>query len=469
MISLPRRHLIMGLSSLPLLAACRPRHEGPWASDVAQVESTPLASRRFPSATRQVQDALAGSTGAVCIAGGRYSMGGQTSRSHAMQLDMAGYDALLWIDPHKRVARVQSGMRWRTLQDHLDPLGLSVKVMQSFSNFTVGGSVSVNCHGRYIGHGAIASTVRAIQLVTADGQVLELDRTHNQQVFAAVIGGYGGLGVITEVELDLSDNVRMSRTAQRVPLEDYPQWFADTVLGNPLSVMHNADLLPPHFNEPLSITWNKTHDPLTDHARLTPVGARYSKQQNLIWSATELPAGGQMRDHFLTGRILSEPRVVWRNREASLDVASLEPRTRLMSTYLLQEYFIPVAGFAEFAKAMRRVLSKFDPEVLNVSIRHAPQDPLSLLSWSPQDVFCFVLYHKQRNFPWCDDSARIWTRELVAAALDAGGRHYLPYRLHASRAQVRKAYRGMNQWMEIKHQLDPQLRFRNHMLDAYFL
>lgn len=47
-------------------------------------------------------------------------------------------------------------MRWRDLQDHLDPHDLSVRTMQSYANFSVGGSVSVNVHGRYVGHGPIA-------------------------------------------------------------------------------------------------------------------------------------------------------------------------------------------------------------------------------------------------------------------------------------------------------------------------
>ena len=44
--------------------------------------------------------------------------------------------------------------------------------------------------------------------------------------------------------------------------------------------------------------------------------------------ATELPAGHRVRDRMLTEGMLAEPRVVMRNLEASLDVASLEPRTR---------------------------------------------------------------------------------------------------------------------------------------------
>ena len=45
------------------------------------------------------------------------------------------------------------------------------KIMQSFSNFTVGGSLSVNCHGDYVGLGPVVESVRSLRIVTADGAI----------------------------------------------------------------------------------------------------------------------------------------------------------------------------------------------------------------------------------------------------------------------------------------------------------
>jgi FAD/FMN-containing dehydrogenase len=61
---------------------------------------------------------------------------------------------------------------WRDLQKVIDKHNLSVKIMQTYANFTVGGSVSVNCHGRYIGHGPIVSSVLELKLITASGQLI---------------------------------------------------------------------------------------------------------------------------------------------------------------------------------------------------------------------------------------------------------------------------------------------------------
>lgn len=178
-------------------------------SNVTQLYSVEVARIASPRATDEVSALIKNWSGQVAVGGGRYSMGGQVAIRGGLHLDMRQMNQLLWLRRAQRTVRVQAGMRWRELQDRLDPLGLAVKTMQSFSNFTVGGSVSVNAHGRYVGHGPVGHSVRALQLVLADGAVVETSPASNRELFAAAIGGYGAIGVITEVELELADNVRI--------------------------------------------------------------------------------------------------------------------------------------------------------------------------------------------------------------------------------------------------------------------
>lgn len=431
------------------------------------MERTGVAGIVRPVDTAQVRDHVVQSQGAISIRGAGYSMGGQIVAPGSLHIDMRGMDRLLSLDPGRRRVRVQAGMRWRDLQERIDPHDLSVAIMQSYSNFSVGGSVSVNCHGRYVGAGPIAHSVRALQLVTADGSVLELDRERHAALFAAAIGGYGGLGVVTEVELELAANHAIAREAGFVALDDYPDFFRAHVLGDPDAVLHNADLAPPAFDRPLAITWRRTDEAPTVADRLVPRGLDYSREQNLIWLVSEFPASTGLRERYLTDRLLGERMVVMRNYEASLDAASLEPRTRALSTYLLQEYFVPVAAFGGFARAMARILREHEVNALNVSIRHSPADRDSLLKWAPAPVFSFVLYYKQRTSDRADRDSRRWTRRLVDAALAAGGRYYLPYRLHASRGQFERAYPEAAAFAAIKRDVDPGHRFRNRLWDRY--
>lgn len=469
-VALDRRRALqmLGVGALsPWLATnCARAPDRPSVRDIAAIGETPVAGIARPRSVADIVRLLRASDAPLSIGGARCSMGGQTACPGSLHVDMRGLQGV-GIDPIAMRARVQAGARWRDLQDRLDPLGLSVRIMQSYANFTIGGSLSVNCHGRYVGRGPLVNSVRALQLVAADGRLLELSRERQPALFAAVVGGYGGLGIVTEVELDLDRNERIARSAERVALQDYPAYFAERVLADPDAVLHNADMAPPRFDATVAVTWRRTEDPPTSPERLVPRGADYSRQQTLIWATSELPGGEGIRDRELTQRLLSERVVAWRNHEASLDIASLEPRTRRFSTYLLQEYFIPVPAFLDFARAMSRILRRHDVNLLNVSIRHAPADRDSLLRWAPVDVFSFVLYHKQRNTRAADHATGEWTRLLVDAALDCGGRHYLPYRLHATPGQFLRAYPEAREFAALKSRVDPRNRFRNQLWNRY--
>ena len=465
-----RRRLAAGVLAAPIVAtaaSCRRGDDAHRIDDVSRLDETEVAAILRPQSTEAVSAALSRTTAPVSIGGGRYSMGGQTAWPDSLHLDMRGMRRLLHLDTAKRRVRVQAGMRWRELQTLIDPHDLSVAIMQSYSNFTVGGSVSVNCHGRYVGKGPIANSIVALRMVAANGDVLDLDRESQPALFHAAIGGYGGLGVVTEVELELDRNGRIAREAEFVALGDYPAWFRENIIDRDDAVLHNADLAPPDYDHPLAITWRRTDAPTTIAERLIPADRDYGREQSLIWAASELPYGDEVRERKMTRLQLQERPVVWRNREASLDADALEPRTRRFSTYLLQEYFIPAENFLGFAALLRRILLAHEVNALNVSIRHSPADPGTLMRWAPRDVFSFVLYYKQRSSRWADADASRWTRQLIDAALGMGGRYYLPYRLHATKAQFARAYPEAEAFAALKARIDPQRRFRNRLWETY--
>lgn len=439
-------------------------------ANVTGLYSVRVARIETPHSTDEVATLVrACRHGQIAIGGGRFSMGGQVAVLGGLHVDMRQMNKIVWLRPEEHAVRVQAGMRWRDLQDHLDSAGLAVKTMQSYANFTVGGSVSVNCHGRYVGHGPIGNTVRALQLVLADGTVVESNPTVQTELFRAAIGGYGAIAVITEVELELADNVRMERVVEEVPLERYVAHFKENVLADKRAVLHNADLLPPLFDRPVSVTWRQTPEtnPLTETARLVPRGQTYGLEQNTIWSITELPGGQTLRKKFIQPMQTGKPAVKWLSHEASLDVAVLEPRTRVMSTYVLQEYFIPELRAMAFVREMAKVLQRHNVVALNVSIRHSPADTVSLLPWAPEDVFSFVLYYKQRTWTRAQKAVGVWTRELIEAALQHGGRYYLPYQLHATKQQFESAYPEVTQLRRLKQQVDPMGKFSNELWRRY--
>ncbi len=394
-------------------------------------------------------------------------MGGQIAVKNGRHIDMRQLSRLIWFRPSEMTVRVQAGMTWRALLDLLDPHQLSVKIMQSYSNFTIGGSISVNCHGRYVGAGSVANSVRALSIVLADGTQIEASRTLNADIFCAAIGGYGACGIIVEAELDLGRNVRMARSVKESSLTEYFNQFANSVVQDRTAIMHNADLLPPRFDRVVSVTWRETDAPITQRDGLIPRGQRYSIDQDAIWLLTEVPGVANVRSAITHPLLKAASAVRWRNQEASLDIASLEPRTRRISTYVLQEFFVPIENAQAFAVAMAKLIRLRNVEVLNVSIRHSPADHISLLPWAKSEVFSFVLYFKQRTHNKAMEVVGTWTRELIEIALSLNGRYYLPYQLHATRRQFERAYPEATALRALKARVDPNGKLSNELWERY--
>ena len=420
-----------------------------------------------PRTVEEVRAVLRLAPGPVSVGGGRFSMGGQTATEGATQLDMRGLDRVLSVDVEKRLLTVEAGATWRKIQEHLDPLGLSVKIMQSYANFTVGGALSVNAHGRYVNQGPVARSVRALRLVRADGTVVDATPTRNRELFYAALGGYGGVAVIVEATLELEKNEPLERTAELMPVADYPAFFNSGIKGSPTAVFHNADMFPPEFDTAAAITFSRTDKAPTVADRLQPpYRPRWRDRLLYLW-VSERGYAKRLRAAALAPLSLKSRPVVWRNYEASYDVLTLEPWSREKSTYVLQEYFIPVGRFGEFAPQMREVFKRHDVNVLNVSIRHAEKDPGTLLAWAREECFAFVVYYKQGTSRAERAAVEVWTRELIDAALAARGTYYLPYQWHATDEQFRRAYPRAQEFFALKKRVDPSYKLRNKLWDRY--
>ena len=224
-----------------------------------------------PRSEQEVVEALRSHPGPISIGGGRYSMGGQTAADGALQLDMRSLDKVLEFSPERREIRVQSGITWRAILEYIDPYDLSPQIMQSYANFTVGGSLSVNVHGRYVGEGPIVGSVKAIRVVLADGRVVDASPTDNAALFHGVIGGYGGLGVIVEATLGLAENTRIARESQVMALQDYRPWFYREVASQADLVMHNGILYPDDFSTVRAVSYRRSEAALTEPDRLSPL------------------------------------------------------------------------------------------------------------------------------------------------------------------------------------------------------
>ncbi|MBL3668606.1 FAD-binding protein [Streptomyces sp. M2CJ-2] len=107
------------------------------------------------------------------------------------------------VDTAARAVRVGGGVRYAELARKVHRHGLALANMASLPHISVAGSVATGTHGSGVGNGPLASSVRAVELVTADGSTLRIDRGDEAR-FGGAVTSLGALGVVTALTLDLT-------------------------------------------------------------------------------------------------------------------------------------------------------------------------------------------------------------------------------------------------------------------------
>ena len=133
-------------------------------NDITGLNRIRVARVIEPESVEEIAVAVAGSKGPISIGGGRFSQGGQITYPNSLHIDMRTLNKVIAFDKKNKQVTVQAGITWRDLQEFIDGHDLSVKIMQTYANFTVGGSLSVNVHGRYIGEGPLVHSVVALKI-----------------------------------------------------------------------------------------------------------------------------------------------------------------------------------------------------------------------------------------------------------------------------------------------------------------
>ncbi len=107
------------------------------------------------------------------------------------------------IDPETRLATIGAGVRWAPVVEAGAEFGLTPITGSSphvgAIGYTLGGGLGPLSRS----HGFTSDWVRGFRVVTADGEVLTANDTTHSDLFWALRGGKGGLGVVTSMTIEL--------------------------------------------------------------------------------------------------------------------------------------------------------------------------------------------------------------------------------------------------------------------------
>ena len=396
------------------------------------------------------------------IGAARHSMGGQAipRAGHAVTFESPSIE----IDSAAQTFRVQAGTRWHQVIAALEPAGLSPKVMQSNADFGVAATFSVNAHGWPTAFGPMGSTVQEVDMLLADGTAVTASRTQNPDLFAAAMGGYGLIGQITSLVVAAEKNMALTPTFQTMTADAFADAFKAVVRTVPMAYGRLSVDRAGFFQQAMMISYAPVQQaiPPVTGSGLMSKAARpiFRAQLGNEWVKRRrwwLETGPNAMLAGLASRsgLMAEPVVTLDDRDPT-------------RTDILHEYFVPPSAFGEFLAVCRAIIPQSYQEMLNVTLRWVEQDDLSLLSYAQGGprIAAVMLFSQEMSIR-AEADMRQMTQSLIDAVIALGGAYYLPYRPHATPAQMTASYARAADFAAFKHQVDPKALFRNALWDRY--
>lgn len=442
------------------------RH-GTSISNASQTTLVQVWATVVPETVDEVSDAVKRSSGRLSVSSARYSPDTQFALDGALHIDMSRLTRVVRFEPMDGIIRVQAGIRWHELLRFIQPHGFAIKVMPQFANFSIGGSVASNAHGHYVGIGPMSSSIRSLRVVLADGSMVEVSRSDKPDLFAAVVGGFGGVGVAVEVELYLTENTRVMRKSLRMPAEQYVDHFKSRIATDPGAVFHTAEFYPPSFKRLRTSTWVRSEDRCTNDQPLNLAGVEDPLRRVFDWSR---PTSwfGRVREELIVEPIRYARKVVhWRNYEASHDLVEFDARIHEDPSLELQEYVVSPAHAMVFLSRLKEIVASYKVPAVHLSIRHYGHCEASYLSLASRDSFAFVLAVRSKPNDALKADYAVWSRELVGAALEGEGSFNPAYQMHATAEQFSRAFPRRQELLRAKKKYDPGNRFGNGLWTRY--
>ena len=405
----------------------------------------------------------------ISIAGAKHSMGGHTIYPDGILLNMRPYNHMN-LDTLNNVLSIGSGALWSDALQYLNQFNRSISVMQAFSSFSIGGSISVNGHGWQHNAPPVSSSVVSFTIMTADGKLIECNRENNKELFSIVLGGYGLFGVILDVKLKVIQDQILKFKSYKLKTNQYLDYYENYIDADSTVqlVFGRLNISSKKFLE--EATLNFFQSTLENVHQNHPIegNEKLVELKNLVFRSTVNSEYGKRLRWNLENNIgeFSSKQVFTRNQVLNDDVSLVENNDST-STDILHEYFIPKRNFNLFIDGMKQILPNEKIDLLNITLRNVYPDNDSFLSYVKEEVFAFVMLFNQKISNEHELEMRKLTNDLAQLAYDVEGTYYLPYRLHVEKALFKKVYPRSDEFFQIKLKYDPQELFQNKFYLQY--
>lgn len=185
----------------------------------------------FPTSVDHLQSLVATSP-RVKVLGSRHSFNPIVDGEVAMLLSGIGLDPAIG-DGGKSVS-IGAHATYGDLANFLNPQRLAVHNLASLPHISIAGAIATATHGSGSGNGNLATSVRALEFVAADGSLVSIKR--GDADFDGMVVHLGALGVLTRVTLDVEPAFEIAQTIYEGLGWDGLYANLDTILNTGYSV-----------------------------------------------------------------------------------------------------------------------------------------------------------------------------------------------------------------------------------------
>jgi xylitol oxidase len=159
-----------------------------------------------PSSVEELQETVS-RLGRVRVLGSRHSFSGIADSAQLVSLERI--ESEIVIDRRAMTVAFGGALRYGELAIELERQGFALANLGSLPHVAVAGAVATATHGSGDGNGNMATAVAALDIVTADGELLRTSR--GDPDFDGIVVGLGAVGAVTRVTLDVEPTYRVSQ------------------------------------------------------------------------------------------------------------------------------------------------------------------------------------------------------------------------------------------------------------------
>lgn len=217
-----RQFLQGGLGSLAAATAWRPGWAAMspprWQNWSGLLQADP-AWQVYPQSLAELRTVIRHAPGPIRPVGASHSFAPLCPTS-GCQVHLDNMRGLVAVNPELQRARLRAGTTVRELGPLLAAHGMALSNQGDVDPQTLAGATGTSTHGTGLTQGSFSSMVTAAQVLTAQGELIEINANDHPDWLPAVSCHLGVLGIVTELELQLRPSYRLEEVIEVAPLQE---------------------------------------------------------------------------------------------------------------------------------------------------------------------------------------------------------------------------------------------------------